>query len=156
MKKLLPLFILLLAVSAFGQIKAPSGFTATYDKFKDLSHVYFSGYGVGVMESVGFFSNGADLVKDQERFYLSFAGTRCHGFCFNDSTLIVLADGERIHSGTDKGLGDSAFYMVTRDTIAKIAAAKLVEYQVGRFEGKWEAKTLAKFKTLLDLGTVAK
>lgn len=37
-----------------------------------------------------------------------------------------------------------------------IGAAATAEFQVGRFEGKWDPKTIAKFRTLLDLGTVQK
>ena len=157
MKKLLPLFLLILAVTAAAQTKAPKGFTVNYDKFKDRSTVYFDGYGVGVSESFGFLHDGQTLAADQSEFYLMFTGSRasCTGFCFKSGTeLILLIDGERVVAGTDSRLSDHVFFYVKRDLIERLAAAKFVEYQVGRFEGKWEEKTLSKFKTLLDLGTV--
>lgn len=155
MKKLLPLLILIFTFTAFGQIKRENGVFIEYDKFKDETTVRLMEYGKPGLAEASFSYNGRTLVANVEHFYIYFAGD-CPGFCFHDDALIMLIDGERVPLGIDKGLGDSAVYAVSRDTIERIAAAKLVEYQVGRFEDKWETKTLAKFKTLLDLGTVKK
>lgn len=156
MKKLLPIIILLFAVSAFGQTTRENGIEVAYDKFKDVTNVRLIEIGGPLSMLTSFSYGGQILTKDAEQFYLFFSGSRCSGFCFNDAALILLIDGERVHGGYRKGLGDSTIYSIDRDMIKRLADAKLVEYQVGRFEGKWEAKTIAKFKTLLDLGTVRK
>ena len=151
--------ILAFTFAALGQAKAPKGFDIRYDKFKDATSVSFGSYGTLIFERFGFDHKGTSLDQDQDEFYLMFTGTRasCTGFCFKGGTdLILLIDGERVIAGTDGRLSDYVYFYVKRSLIEQLAAAKLVEYQVGRFEGKWEAKTLSKFKTLLDLGSVQK
>ena len=158
MKKLLPLFILIFAIAttAIGQTTTENGTQVIYDKFKDTTRVQLVDFSGSVSMIASFSYDGSKLTKNAEHFYIFFSGSRCSGFCFQDAALILLIDGERFHAGVRRGLGDSTIYAMDRDAITKIANAKLVEYQVGRFEGKWEGKMLAKFKTLLDLGTVKK
>lgn len=151
--KLTLLVILALSIAAFGQTTRENGIEVAYDKFKDVTNVRLFEMSSPLAMITSFSYGGAKLTKDVDTFYLFFSGSRCSGFCFNDAALILLIDGERFHGGYRKGLGDSTIYRISRDDIKRIADAKLVEYQVGRFEGKWEEKTLAKFKTLLDLGT---
>jgi len=158
MKKLLPLFLLLLCVSyGHAQTKTANGLTYAYDRFKDRTEVSFDGYGIGILETAGFVHSGAVLTKTQDEYYLMFVGTRnsCSGFCFKGGTsLIMLIDGERVAVGDDDRLDDGVYFVVDRDLIARIAGAARVEYQVGRFEGKWTQKTIDKFKALLAAGTV--
>jgi len=153
--KLTLLVILAFTVSAFGQIKAPKGFTAEYDKFKDKTLVGFTGWANGIQYFAEFETPGQTVAADVEYFYMTFAPNgRCYGFCFNNDRLILLLDGSRLDLGTHDGLSDSATILVRRSDYIKIAAAGAAEFQVGRFEGKWDPKTIAKFRTLLDLGTV--
>lgn len=148
--------ICILSIAAFGQIKAPKGFTADYDKFKDQTLVGFVGWAKGIQYIAEFEMAGKEATVDIEFFYLTFAPNRCSGFCFNDSKLILLLDGTPLDLGKHERLSDTATYLVRRSDFAKIASAKTGEFQVAYFEGKWDAKALAKFKTLLDLGTAKK
>lgn len=145
--------ILAFTISAFGQIKAPKGFTADYDKFKDKTLVGFTGWANGIQYIAEFELSGQSVSEDVKYFYLTFAPNRCYGFCFDDAKLIALLDGKPMPLGTDDGLGNTATFLIQREDFTKIANAVTGEFQVGRFEGKWEGKMLAKFKTLLDLGT---
>lgn len=140
-------------VSALGQDKMPKWFDREYDKFEDKTTIDFAQSGRAILH-VGFTFKGSTLLADQQEFYFYFQGGRCRGFCFNNAELTLLIDGERHSGGIDKRLGDNAIYLIGRPMIEEIANAKLVEYRVGSFEGKWETKALAKFKTLLELGTV--
>jgi len=153
MKKLLPIFLLFFTATAFAQTTTENGIEAIYDKFKDTTRVQLIDFSGPVSMITSFSYDGSKLTKNAENFYVFFSGSRCSGFCFHDAVLILLIDGERFNVGLRRGLGDSTIYAMNRDAITKIANAKLVEYQVGRFEGKWDGKMLAKFKTLLDLGT---
>lgn len=153
MKKLLPiLLILICAAAALGQ----DGLETKYDKFKNETSVTFWGTGLGVDEAAMFTHSGDKLTSDVDTFFLYFRGNgRCYGFCFHDPGLILLIDGNREDLGTRKTLSDGVVFSISRDMLKKIADAKLVEYQVGRYEGKWETKTLNKFKLLLAAGTAA-
>lgn len=147
-------FILTLAAS--GQTKLPKGFEMDYDKFKDETEISFDD---GLSPKfIGWFQHsGQSLKKDIDEFNFTFMGSRqrCTGYCFkNDPGLIFLIDGERVKTPEiENFLGDTITFQIGRAMVAKIAAAKEVQFQVGPFEGTWKDKTLAKFKTLLDLGT---
>lgn len=142
--KTLFLFLLLLT-PVIGQ-------TTEYDKFKDITRVYI--YNSGNPSTIWSFKyQGQTLTKDADIFYVYFnGGHSCHGFCFNGPSLIFLVDGKRLDlsDGKDR-LSDSAIWQIDRPTMESIVNAKLVEYQVGRFEGQWDLKEL---KTLYDLATV--
>lgn len=144
--KTLFLFLLLLT-PAIGQ-------TTEYDKFKDVTHVYI--YKPGTPSIIWSFKyQGQTLTKDADTFYLYFnGGHNCRGFCFNDPSLILLIDGKRfdLSDGKDR-LSDSAIWQIDRATMEAVVNAKLVEYQVGHFEGKWQGD-LKDLKTLFDLATV--
>jgi hypothetical protein len=160
MKKLLPLVaIFLLSLSVVAQdTKPPKGFVRNYDKFKDLTEVSFTDSGFLPPYYTGWFRHeGQKLEADIDKFYITFRGYRCTGFCFKSPTLIFIIDGERLAMPRlDNLLSDTATWTLDRDTLSRITGAKLVEYQVGGFEGNWKDKTIPKFKTLLDLGTVKK
>lgn len=151
------LLIVVLAAAAFAQDrKLPNDFTVSYDKFKDVSTVTFNdgrtfaGYLVG-----GFDHPGEKLTATIDDFYFMFRPVgRCSGFCFDDPELIFIIDGERISLGRDRGLHDLALYIITRPLLDRLASAKLVEFKVGRFEGKFDAKTFPKLRTLLEMATV--
>ena len=157
--------ILLLAAAVFGQTqtqKLPKEFAIKYDKFKDETDVSFYDFGSSLLPSgttttVGFIHPGNTLQQDSKEFYLFFSKSGCSGFCFHDPSFILLIDGERvIVSNRSDVLSDSVLFFVDRSILSRIASAKLVEYQVGRFEGAWKEKNIAKFKTLLNLGTIKK
>lgn len=136
--------------------KAPKGFDIRYDKFKDLTTIDFTSLQLPVHVISGYYHSGQVLIRDQEEFYLMFFGRGCKGFCFRGAQLILLIDGERTPLGTDDGLGDEVIFTVPRAVFKRIAAAKLVEYQVGRFEGQWKTQEIENFNTLLDFGTLKK
>jgi len=155
MKKLLPIFVLALAVTVAAQ-KPPKGFFVEYDKFTDETEVSFLDYD-SAFAAAWFTYKGKTLDSDVETFLLTFDGRRCDGYCFNDPELIFLIDGERtLLPKLSRVLSDSATFPISRDLMARLIAAKKIEYRVGRFEAEWKEKLRAKLKTLLDLGTVKK
>ncbi len=130
--------------------------TIKYDKFKDQTRISFEGFS-NVDYTIGTEYNGESLRRNANDFYIYFyGGSRCYGFCFHDPELILIVDGERTFAGTDEGLSDSAIFSIDRKMLERLAAAKLVEFQVGRYEGKWKDKDIENFKTLLGLATVIK
>lgn len=156
--RLIGLLILIFAVNGLAQ-KLPKGFEIKYDKFKDQSQVYFFDDYTGIALvnlTAGFNHPGTDLTENQKDFYLYFSGLNCSGFCFHDASFILLIDGERVSFPNDRSLSDSVIFAIDRSMLERMAAAKVVEFQVGRFEGTWKEKTIKKFKTLVDLGTMKK
>lgn len=134
----------------------PKGFLVDYDKFKDHSDVsYLSNDYKGLLQSwISFNYKGQSLERDVETFYVTFSGTgRCGGFCFNRPTLILLIDGER-YSIPNKQLADIVRFPLGRPIVEKLANAKLVEFQVGKYEEVWKRKGIEKWRQLLALGTV--
>ena len=143
-----------LAIVGLGQsVKLPSEFAVSYDKFKDKTDAYFID---GWRITSGFIHSGSVLKEDQAEFYIIFHGAYCTGFCFHNPSLIFIIDGEHLALPEERQLTDDALFLLDRSVIERIASAKIVEYQVGQFENKWKDKSIAKFKLLLDLGTVKK
>lgn len=151
------LLIASLAIAAVAQdTKLPNDFTVSYDKFKDITTVTFNdgrtfaGYMIG-----GFDHPGEKMTGPVDDFYLMFRPVgRCSGFCFNDPELIFIIDGERVSIGMDRGLHDRAYYAISRPLLQRIASAKLVEFRVGYYEGRFHAKTFPKLRTLLEMSVV--
>ena len=109
MKKLLPLVaIFLLSLSVVAQdTKPPKGFVRNYDKFKDLTEVSFTDSGFLPPYYTGWFRHeGQKLEADIDKFYITFRGYRCTGFCFKSPTLIFIIDGERLAMPRDGVVDD--------------------------------------------------
>ena len=74
--------------------------------------------------------------------------------------FIVLADGERLHLGDGFWEGSAGStteimsYTISRTDLEKLATAKVIEFQLGNFEGKFAANDSNAVKTTLELGTV--
>ncbi len=149
------LAILLLSAAAVAQTKLPKWFDVSYNKFEDQTTISFVEYGQ-MIYMVSAVYPGETLTRELDDFYITFTRQDCYGFCFKgDVSLILMIDGKRVIAGErENTLSDSISFTVHRDLIKQIASAKLVEYKVGIFEKKWEAKSLAKFKLVLDLSTV--
>lgn len=160
MKTRIFLIIFVLSVTAFAQdpnkpAKPPKGFQIVYDKFKDKTEVGFYDVGFSNPSFAAWFRHpGPVLEGDIGEFVFAFLGGRCSGYCFNDPALIFIIDGDRVVMPPLRNfLGDTAAFPIERDLLTRIAAAKLVEYQVGRYQGVLKDKNIARLKTLLDLGT---
>ena len=149
------ILILILSVAGLAQTKLPKWFDVSYNKFEDQTTISFVEYGQMIYMVSGAYP-GETLERELDDFYITFTRQDCYGFCFKgDVNLTLLIDGKRVVAGERESvLNDSISFTVHRDLIKQIAAAKLVEYKVGIFEKKWEPKSLAKFKLLLDLSTV--
>ena len=137
--------ILLLTIPALAQ-------TVTYDKFKDETRVSVYKPNMGLSIEWAFTYQGRELKENVDTFYVNFTGGRyCNGYCFKDPMLILLIDGERVDLSDGRHrLGDSAAFAVDRAVMEKAVNAKLVEYQVGPYEGRWKEKDIRK---LFDAGT---
>lgn len=143
-----------LALTASGQTKLPSGIKAEYDKFKDETEVVYRGFG----HALWYRHAGATLTEDVEKFRITFFGARCEGYCFRSPTaLIWMIDGERILGPVyERYLGDDVTMEIARDLVDRISKAKVVEYQIGEFERKLQERERRKFAELLAVATVKK
>lgn len=163
MKKLLPLIILIFAVSAFGQ-KLPKDIVAEYNKFDDRTEVSYTAYWIPASRNrtvsvmVTFTHDGKTLGTDISGFWFSVFGECRTSYCFDrDDELVFLLDGERLKVEAKPVIriaDDSTGFEMTRAEFAKLAAAKAVEFKVGHFQVTLKPKEIANFKTMLDLGTV--
>ena len=111
MQKLLPLFILLLTASGFGQsfkekiakLDKPKFYKVDYDKFKDQSTVVTpttlqkraKGRSPGFGVQVGITFKGIEP-KDGVLYWIAFANRDTEWQMLNIETAILLADGKRI------------------------------------------------------------
>lgn len=141
--------ILLLSLSAFAQ-------KLEYDKFRDESIASIELGGSLFLTKLEAAFPGQKVTSNPTQFYLLFAPAprQCRGYCFNDAELIILIGGERLRF-SDKGLNDTAGFILERSLVEKLAAANSVEFQVSRYpSGTWKTKDLAKIKALLDAVTV--
>ena len=153
----------------------PKDYSSKYDKFKDLTTISRKGSIIraakGSKESrvAAIYFNpvlshqGQTLQRNVQAFSLVFRSVSmlCRTWCFHgNSNLIVLADGERLHLGDgfwDGSAGSTTeimSYTISRTDLEKLATAKVIEFQLGNFEGKFAANDSNAVKTTLELGTV--
>lgn len=147
-------------LTTIGQFHPPVKDVAVeYDRFKDQTLVSFIDTYATPELAVGFIYDGKKLTADARFFAFTFSG-KCRSVCFNGSVdLLVIVDGGKpIKAGRkENAFGDSVTLAVYRDKFQAIAEAKeSVEYQVGRYEGKWTESDIAVFKKLWALGTALK
>jgi hypothetical protein len=165
--KLLTLALLLTATLAASaqnidpkavQAKLPKGVHLRYDKFTDKSEVmtFEVSFGEPATE-FRFEYDGLQLKENVDDFIVIFSPGRCRGYCFKyEPILYLLIDGERmqIQPRMRQPLTDNAIFHVDRAFMERITKAKLVEYSVGSFVGKWKSGFLGKIKNLYDAATV--
>jgi hypothetical protein len=158
MKKLLPLFLLIFAAASFGQTR---GLQVKYDKFKDettVSYVRLNVVKTDLSMIIAADYPGEKLAKDHDEFSLSFG---CRAVCFSPSLstkLIMLVDGERITLTplSSRPSIDLAIFMLSRVQLKKLADAKLVEFQVGSYEGVFLDPDHENIKKMLEATTATK
>lgn len=157
--------ILLLSFAAFAQ-------ESKYDRFKDITRVRVE---VKVKDGgkprnkldnlelgVSFSHSGATLRKNAESFILVFSQSNRSWRYLNSHDLAMIVDGKRWDVGSGQHTGDiyrtgvfeTVAFEFTRDELEKLANAKTVELQLGRYEGFIDADNIAKIKLLFAAATL--
>jgi len=123
--------------------------TIDYDKFADETAAEMRILNGGIASYWRGRYPGKTLQTTVKEFDLFMSGGNCYGYCFNHSSLRLLIDGERLQFTSDE-LADTIVFTLNRATVEHLASAKLVEFQIGRFTGKWQGKDLGRLQSLLD------
>lgn len=175
MKKLLPLFLLIVSVAAYSQkpAKLPKEISEKYDKFNDRTEISLELVAVppksGWLSGGGFPNTnihfeyaGKTLAADVTEFTIVFLdGCSRYSSCFRDSdeVIFLLDDSERLKKGNAimSGVVDDVIgFNLTRDDLVKLGSAKKVEFKVGNYEALLRPKELPLFKALLEMATAKK
>lgn len=158
------LFILLLAASSFGQsiqervnqFDKPKDYEVTYDKFQKVTSVEYRTSIKSSKSPKGFIASKQAYfiaimsIPDKDPPSMSWFLADVGGL-LSDETLRILADGDLLESEQATGMDRSAIFPITATQMDKIVKAKIVEFQLFLFEGKFDAATLTALKNLASL-----
>ena len=148
------LCLALLIVPAYGQI------TTKYDKFKDVTLVAYrddinvkSKTELKQFKFWAYYNEGGG----KRSYFISFDAS-CRLLCLDDNRrLIFLTETERFEFGngsykldnTKYGLEERLTYAITKDELEAIAASPEIEFQIGKYEGKFSTKQKRDLKEFL-------
>lgn len=156
------LLLLLVSAVALGQtiedrvkkFDTPRDYEIKYDKFAKSTTVQFQSLITPAdLKGGGSMTIFASVTIKQTGKYwylVFFHPTGRYKFLYNKNPLRFLLDGKLLDIPTDE-ITDMPGVFITSSQWNKIVAAKTVEMQFGLFEGKFDNKTLQRFKNLASL-----
>lgn len=172
---LLPLVALVQNAPTAEQMKATAKkfkswrhFEVKYDKFKDRTSVKagpfstdtsFRSLDSGPGVTASFIFKGDSLSESVDAYLLTFALTSRRWRFLNDPELYIIADGERLFTGTAlhdgrvnyNSVSEVVTVEVSGEVFRKVANARAVEMKMGSNEFKLKDKPLRAFRDLVSL-----
>lgn len=150
------LLLLLLVPVTFGQsieervkkFENPKAYEVKYDKFQKETNVEIT---LKLSSKKGFLTLYPHIVlKDDGEYYVIMLASGGAYRFHTQPTMRFLLDGNLLELKSDD-IDDIVGFSITNKDFEKIASAKLVEVQLGFFEGQFDAKTQTAFKNLYSL-----